>query len=324
MMTLTPYASVTIAGLTASVSPLRTIRVTRRLIGGVDELRFAMALNAGLNVAEGDEVSLDLGWEGAGDTVFAGAVNAINYGPGEVRVTAHGSQRTLATIRVDETFIDQSTGDVIEALAAVAEVPLGSVEPGIQLAKYHADGSRNLFEHITELARLSGVDLFTDSSGNLNFMRRDPNAANYTVQFGVNLIDLQLQRAVSATGAVEVVPESAASNEGAEASSWFVKSSRDLAATAGDGGQRRFSSALCTTKEAAEMAAEAGRRELKRRSVRGKVLVMGMPAAQPGESAELVDLPDGVNDGVYQIAGVDHSLDAIIGFRTTLHLWGQP
>jgi len=324
MIMLKPWASLSIAGTTAAISPLRTLRVTRRLVGGIDELRFAMALNAGLTVGEGDEIGLELGWDGSGERVFSGRANAIDYGVSEARVTAYGEQRALATTRIDETFIDQDSGDVVQALAQRAGLPLGTVAAGVRVGKYHADGSRNLFEHMTELARLNGVDLFTDRAGQLNFTRRDPRTANYTVQFGVNLIAVNLQQGIGAVTAVEVVPESAAGNAGTEAASWLVKSSRDQAASAGDGEPRRFSSALCTTRETAASAAEAVRRELTRRAVRGRVLVMGLPAAQPGESVQLVDLPDGVNDGLYQIAAVEHALDAIIGFRTTLQLWGQP
>ena len=320
---LKPFAELTVDGSTVNISPLRAIRVQRLLSGSADELRFAMAINAGLDIDQGARVNLDLGWCDKGTTVFQGTIESLEYTLNEVHAIACGAQKDLIQTRIDETFIDQNAGDVVQSLAGKAGVQMGRVDQGIRLAKYHADGSATLFEHLQELARLCGVDVFTDDAGKVNFTKREAFTADYTLQYGINLLDARIRHGKSAVGAIEVVPESAASQEGDEASSWLVKNSRDIAAKEGDGGVRRFSAALCTTKEAAETAAKAYQRDLQRRAVQGKVVIMGQPAACPGQVVELTDMPDSANDGYYEISGVEHALDAIRGFRSTLHLWGQ-
>jgi phage protein D len=323
---LHPYAQLTLDGMTVRVSPLRVVRVSRRLSGSTDELRFAMALNCGLDIASSANdasVSLDMGWGDGGTTVFTGKLQSLEYTLNEVHGIAHGPQKELAQARIDETFIDQCAGDVVQALVDKAGLETGTIDTGIQLPKYLAEGSVSLFEHLHLLARLCGVDVFTDEQGKINFTKREAFTADYTYQYGVNLMDARITQTRSATPGVQVVPESPASQEGDGASSWLVKSSRDLSATEGEGNIHRFSSALCTTKEAAQTAAKSFQRDIERRRIKGKILVMGQPRANPGQVVELKEMPDGNTNGYYEISGVDHALDGIRGFTSTLYLWGQ-
>jgi len=320
---LKPFAELTVDGNTITVSPMRAIRVQRRLSGSTDELRFAMALNAGLEISNEAAVSLSMGWGDSGSTVFTGTIQSLEYSLNEVHGIAHGSQKDLVQMRIDETFIDQSAGDVVQALADRAGLEIGTIDTGIQLPKYLAEGSVSLFEHLHTLARICGVDVFTDEDGKINFTKREAFTADFTYQYGINLVDARITQKIPAVSSIEVIPESPASQEGAEASSWFVKSSRDISASAGEGNSRRFSNALCTTKEAAETAAKSYQRDITRRATKGKIMVMGQPEANPGQVVELKDMPDGNTNGYYEISGVDHALDGIRGFRSTLHLWGQ-
>ncbi len=320
---LQPYAQLTLDGKTISVSPMRAVRVCRRLSGSTDELRFAMALNAGLDIAGDALVSLEMGWADSGITVFTGTIVSLEYTLNEVHGIAHGSQKDLAQTRIDETFIDQNAGDVVKALADRAGLDTGIIDSGIQLPKYLAEGSLSLFDHLHLLARICGVDVFTDEDGKINFTKREAFTADYTYQYGINLMDARIRKNTPAISSIQVIPESPASQEGTQASSWFVKSSRDISATAGQGNIRRFSTALCTTKEAAQTAAKSYQRDIERRGIKGKIMVMGQPEANPGQVVELKDMPDQNTNGYYEISGVDHALDGISGFKTTLHLWGQ-
>lgn len=320
---LKPFAELTVDGLTISVSPMRAIRVSRRLSGSTDELRFAMALNSGLDISNEAAVSLDMGWGDSGSTVFTGSIQSLEFSLNEVHGVAYGSQKDLVQSRVDETYIDQSAGDVVKDLASKAGIDTGTIDDGIQLPKYLAQGNLSLFEHLHELARVCGVDVFTDEEGKINFTKREAFSADFTYQFGINLIDARITQSKPSISSIEVIPESPASQEGDESSSWFVKSSQDLAGSVGDGNTRRFSNALCTTKDSAETAAKAYQRDIERRSVKGKIMIMGEADANPGQVVELKDMPDGITNGFYEINGVEHALDAIRGFRSTLHLWGQ-
>lgn len=320
---LKPYAKLIVGGKSVGISPMRALRVSRRLSGRIDELRFAMALNAGLCVDNGAAICLDMGWGDSGTSVFAGTVQSLEYTLNEVHGIAHGTQKGLVETRVDETFVDQNAGDIVTALADQAGIETGTVEPGIRLPRYLAHGNLSLFDHLHVLARICGVDIFTDEAGKVNFTKREAFTADHTFQYGVNLIDARITRTKPAVSSVQVVPESPASQEGTEAASWFVKSSQQIAATTGQGNTRRFTSALCATKEAAQTAATAYQRDIQRRSVKGQIMVMGLAGALPGQVAQLKQMPDETLNGMYEISGVDHCLDGISGFQTTIHLWGQ-
>lgn len=320
---LKPYAQLTLGTMTISVSPMRAIRVSRRLSGRTDELRFAMALNQGLALDNETRVSLDMGWGERGTRVFTGRLQTLEYSFNEVHGIAHGSQQNLAQTRMDETFLDQTAGEVVKALAERAGVETGTIDKGLGLSLYLADGSLSLFEHLHRLARLCGVDLFTDQEGKINFTKRKAFTADYTYEYGINLMEVSITRTKPSISSVQVIPESPASQEGAQASSWFVKASPDLSATAGEGNLRRFTTALCTTKEMAETAAISFQRDIDRRAFQGKIRVMGEPEAIPGQVVALKEMPDARTNGYYEISGVDHALDGILGFQSTLHLWGQ-
>jgi len=320
---LKPYAQLIVDGARVGISPMRALRVSRRLSGRMDELRFAMALNAGLSVDNGAAVSLDMGWGESGKPVFTGTVQSLEYALNEVHGIAHGAQKGLVETRVDETFVDQNAGDIARALADQAGIETGTVDPGIRLPRYLADGSLSLFDHLHILARICGVDVFTDATGAVNFTKREAFTPDHTFEYGINLMDARITRTTPAVSSVQVVPESPASQAGIEAASWFVKSSRDIAATTGEGNTRRFTSALCATQEAAQTAADAYQRDIDRRAVKGQIMVMGLAGAVPGQVAALKQMPDAALNGTYEISGVDHCLDGIRGFLTTIYLWGQ-
>lgn len=323
MAGLKPYASFTVDGKTAEVSPIRAIRVNRRLSGGSDELRFALTLNSGFDLTVDSEIAVEMGWGDSGQSVFSGDINSLQYCLHEVHGIAHGSQKKLTQLRINETYIDQSAGDVVNDILTKAGVTAGVVDTGIQLPKYLADDGLTLFEHLQQLARLCGVDVFTDADEKLNFTKRETFTADHIFEFGINLIDARISLQKANVTAIEIIPESPASQEGAAASSWFIKSSNEVSATSGDGNLRRFSNAICTTKEAAETASNAYQRDIQRRATNGKIMVMGLAEANPGQVVELKNMPDASTNGLYQINGIDHTMDGINGFRSTLYLWGE-
>jgi len=320
---LKPYARMTIDGKTVNISPMRALRVSRRLSGATDELRFAMALNSGITMDNGAAVSLDMGWDDSTTPVFTGTVQSLEFTFNEVHGIAHGSQKDLVQTRVDETFIDQTAGDIVSALADRAGIETGTIDAGIRFPKYMAQGRISLFDHLHTLARVCGVDVFTDEDGKINFTKREAFTADFTFEYGFHLLDAKITRTRPSASSVQVIPESPASTQGEDTGSWLVKSSADTAATAGQGNTIRFTSALCTTKEAAQTAAQSFQRDIQRRAVKGHIKIMGLPEANPGQVVELSGMPDGSTNGFYEISGVDHALDGIQGFLTTLYLWGQ-
>src|SRR6266568_4592841 len=117
---LKPSYSITIGtGITDSSSPgaLETLDVRRVKTGGADEAIISLGRVPAIAAAEGDAVSIELGWDGSSEKVFTGVVDRVESGIGRLEVVCLGNQRELLRQRDNKTFKNQSAGDVVQALA---------------------------------------------------------------------------------------------------------------------------------------------------------------------------------------------------------------
>jgi len=337
MSGLKPHVALEVGGTRVPVGALRALRARRELSGGVDVLRVVLDARVAVDAAEGDAVTLELGWDGEGTSVFTGEVVELGTTVRERIIEAHGPQLGLARLRPDESFEQMSAGDVFSALADSAGISAGEVSAGASLGHYHADGRATAFDHAKRLAQLSGVEIYTRGDDKLHFAPTAAGAGGAGAlagaaaalagggggfQYGVNVVEARLAVGSVTHGAVEVVPASPASQQGTEAATWIVKDSRAIAASAGDGDSRRFSSGVCDTVEAAQMAADALAADLARQRAHGHLVTPGSPDTQPGDSVDLSGFPHG--DGSYEVWAVTHRLEPGRGFRSRIDLRGTP
>ena len=279
-----------------------------------------LRLGATDSALQGDPATVELGWDGSTSLVFTGTVSAVERRLDGLRVDCTGAHAALTLARGGTTYVQQTAGGVVSALAQDAGVDVASAEDGIDLPLYVADAGRSHHAHCLRLARWCGFDLYEDGSGALAFGPFTRTSADHTFRYGADVLAVALQ-ATAQEPATTVIPESPASSQGDETASWLVK---DPSAHAGGGGPVVVSESALRTKEAADTAAQAGVARAQRAALQGTVEVTGAPQVALGDAVALEAMPDDALNVTYQVLGLRHVLDRRRGFRTRLSLGVAP
>jgi phage protein D len=320
-MMLRPTYEISLGSVTLSseqLEPLASLVVERAQNAGADSALLMLGERPDLAVQAGDAASVKLGWDGDSTLVFSGTVEAVDRGLHGIEVACAGSPALLARARADTTYVGQTAGQVVTALAGDAGVDVGSVQDGVQLPVYVADSARSHHAHCLRLARWCGYGLYSDETGALVFGPFLPAAPARTFHYGADLLSASVQRATAA-GDTTVVPDSPASSQGDETASWLVK---DPSPNAGGSGTTILAEPAMRTKEAAATVAQACAERAARAAVSGRIEVAGAPDVGLGASVALRDMPDSELDDRYEVRALRHVLDRRRGFRTQLVLGG--
>lgn len=321
---LRPSYTISLGSATLSsdtLEPLATLVVECAQNAGADSAVLGLGLRPDLALAGDEPVAIELGWDGDTELVFTGTVAAVERRIDGLVVTCAGSHAPLTRMRADTTFVRQSAGQIVAALAADAGVATATVEDGSPLPVYVADCGRTHYAHCLRLARWCGFGLYAGADGTLAFRRFAERAPARTLRYGADVIRASVRRAPAADTAT-VVPESPSSSQGDETASWLVK---DAASQAGGGsGTATVSAPALRTKEAATTAAQALADRAASSAVGGRVEIAGAPALALGDTVALDGMPDSELDDTYEVRGVRHVLDRRRGFRTQLRLGGTP
>jgi hypothetical protein len=265
-----------------------------------------------------------LGWDGDTTRIFTGSIDAIERGIGRMEVLCLGNQHKLMRTSTDKTFINQSAGEVIRALAGGADIETETIEDGIKLPVYLADSSRGAYDHCLWLARRCGFDLYTTQKGRLVFSKFAVSMADHTFRYGEHIIDASIDKGTPLDKVI-VVPESPASSSGDDTASWLIKDPSPQKGEAGNGSVCLFiSDPLLRTKEGAESTANALLYLNGRDALAGYVELMGSPEIRLGEAVKLEGMPDAGMDALYQVMAIRHCLNHSQGFRTIVALGGMP
>ena len=302
----------------ATLEPLATLVVECAQNAGADSAVLALGHRPDLALSGGEPATIELGWDGDTELVFTGTVAAVERRIDGLVVTCAGSHAALTRMRADTTFVRQSAGQIVTALAGQASVVTAAIDDGVQLPVYAADSGRSHYAHCLRLARWSGFGLYAGPDGTLTFGRYAVRAPARTLRYGADVIRASVRRS-SAADTATVVPESPSSSQGDETASWLVK---DAAAQAGGSGTATVSAPALRTKEAAATAAQALADRAASSAVGGRVEIAGAPALALGDTVALDGMPDPELDDVYEVRGVRHVLDRRRGFRTHLRLGG--
>jgi phage protein D len=325
-MTLRPTYSIALGATTLSsdtLGPLVALEVERAKNGGADRALLALGRRPEVSPSEGDPATMELGWDGDTSLVFTGEVQAVDRGVLGLEVSCAGSAVKLLRARVDQTYRGQSAGQVVSALASNAGVDTDTVEDGVRLPTYLADSATRAWDHCLRLARRCGFDLYTTEGGALVFAAFATTSADVTFRYGIDVVSVSIERTAHGDG-VAVVPESPASGQGDDASSWLVKDPSPYRGEAGGAATMVLSDPALRTKEAADTAARGLMDFRRREAVTGVLELMGSPGVTLGQSVALDGLPDDVLNDTYQVLAVRHALDRRRGFRTIVGLGGMP
>src|SRR5689334_5380469 len=90
-----------------------------------------LQLGASDSASEGDPATVELGWDGDTTLVFTGTVSGVERRLDGLRVECTGACVSLALARGGTTYVQQTAGGVVSALASDAGVDVAAVEDGI-------------------------------------------------------------------------------------------------------------------------------------------------------------------------------------------------
>jgi phage protein D len=306
-----------------TLAPLIALDVRLAKNAGADGFVAILGQTGPFDIRAGDDVALELGWDGDTRRVFTGTVESMAPGADATRLEAVGNQALLARSRGDTAYADQSAGQVVAALCGEAGVEVETADDGLDLPQYLADSARDRWDHCLALARRCGFDLYCNAEGKLVFSAFNAGSADHKFHFGIDLLAADMYRN-PALPAVAVVPESPASSQGSDSASWLVKDPSPNQGRAGDGEGLVVSDPLLRSKDAADTAAKARLYRSRRDAQGGVIGLMGNAEVALGQAVELIDLPGDGADGMYQVMAVRHSLGRATGFRTWVTLGGMP
>ncbi|WP_324651564.1 hypothetical protein [Georgenia sp. H159] len=284
-----------------------------------DEVTVLQGQVGGLRATPGDELSVDLGYaddETGPVRVLTGTVVAVEPELRTLRIVGHSTAEALLRTRVDRTFEDTTSGDVVRALAAEAKVTVARAEDGPALEAYVVDGRRDAARHVRDLAALAGFSCYVTPDGELVFESLSGNRTVHELRYGEHVLDAELTAARPAAGTVRLFGESPGASKGEESWAWLTKkfSAAEAGTTAPTlvlerGGVRTSAAAATAATAVADALAAAART--------GRVLIQGRPQVRLGDLVRLEAFPELTDlDGNYQVTGVTHRLDKTTGFTT--------
>lgn len=326
MTLLSPSYRVTIGdqridmGAEPLASTLTRIDVRRDMAPLVDRFELTVARVGSLAPERGEDAVIELGYSGednAPETVMTGTVDEVDAGPERVRVAGFGAGSLLSRGRGNKTFRDMSAGDIVRDLAATDNVTVGRTGTSEIMPYYVADARRSRFQHMADLGRLSGFDLYLDTEDALVFEKFGNGRLVHPLKHGRDVLDYQVERTEAHSGRVEARGESPGAAAGEESWSWLVKDGEPQRGTAGsDGSLALLEHSALRTAELAQRAADALLARLLARRLRGLVTVLGYPKVQLGDAIRLEDMPDADLNATFQVRNVRHRIDKATGFLT--------
>jgi len=274
------------------------------------------------DVTLGDSGTVELGYEDdATELVFTGQVEEVRRGVrGTIRVTATDGGASLSRLRVNQSYEQQTAGDIVKDLVGRAGVGTDTVADGASFPYYALDDRRSAYRHVAALARKSGYLAYFTPEGKLSFAPFTAGQAVRTFTYGEDVLSLHATEAPPVVGAVTTVGEGAAGSQGQEAWSWLVKDPSSVTGSAGTGSPERLvQDASLRRGEAAQGAAEGIADAADGMKLIGELLAPGSSAVVVGSAVEISEAPHGALNGLFAVRRVRHRFSKQEGFVTSIH-----
>lgn len=268
-------------------------------------------------VAADDSGSISLGYADDGpETVYSGAVAAIRRGlDGAIRFTAENGGGKLSRLRLNQSYEQQSAGDIVRDLAGQAGVETDNVESGSSFPFYVIDDRISAYGHIADLARKCGYGAWFSPGGKLNFAPLPGGEAVQTFTYGADILALTLREGPPAAAGFSLGGEGAAGGQGQDAWPWLVKDPAGVSAQAGESdGARLISDPSLRSTEAAQAAADGHLAAAALGAATGLIRVPGAPAVTVGSRIAINGAPDGALNGGVLVTRVRHLFSKAGGF----------
>lgn len=273
----------------------------------------------GTSVNVEDDVTIELGYEDNLIQVFKGMLTDIEPNISTTIFTGSNDDDSMTKTRVNQTYQNQTAGQIVSDLANQASVDTDVIENGINFAYYVVDDRKHVLQHAVELAEKSGLDLYFTAENKLTMKKFQKSNADHTFTYGEDIIELHILNNTPIIGQVLVSGESPASSQGNDAWHWFAKDTSSFQGSAGDGSALLIQEPSIRTKEAADTYA-AGKLDLATRaSTMGRIKITGNPAVKLGDAIAIEGVPTENLNGLFQVRRIKHQLSKNSGFITTIY-----
>lgn len=268
-----------------------------------------------------DNGDIQLGYEESQlALVFSGTIVGIETGlERQAALTICNGGYRLAQMRTNQSFEQQSAGDIVQSLADLAEVETDTVEAGVDLPFYVVDGSRNLYEHIANLAGKSGLLASISGEGKLNFKAVPSAAAEKTFHYGVDILHLNISQHPPPLDKITLVGAGAAGSQGSDAWSWLIKDPKPVTASVGEGAKTRLLIDPSLRSRDGVQQVSAGKLFFANlQGVKAKLTVIGAAEIRAGSKIEIAGVPQAELNGTAIVESVRHRFSKDQGFITEI------
>jgi phage protein D len=296
-------------------SPVLSVKVNLDMDIPADS--FEIRLSEGTNssrISDGDDVSIQLGYDESLVDVIGGLVDNVEPGIAELRVSGLDYSAKLLELRVDQLYENQSAGAIISDLARQVGVNTGDVSNGLRLAMYVVDSNNHAFGHVYELAEKCGFDVYMTNERGLMF-KEYARTQPHILEYGKNILHATLQEEKPVLTSVVVQGESPSSFKGADTSHWLTK--RSVEGVVGRGPRLLIQDPTVRDKDTAEKVARA-RMNTITRVVSGTIKIVGNAEIKLGDTIEIRDMKNAKMNGEFQVRSVEHYLSKNEGFTTSI------
>ncbi len=307
-----PSARIEIAGqsLSAAEAGLETLTLSCGLgrHGRVEMALWTASKFAGAQ--PGDSCAVALGAMGDEVTVLTGQISGRRQETGAIVLEALDVGGALSRARQTATFEENSSDDIVAQLAQEAGLNVRSDASDI-LPIHYVSAARPVWDHLRDLARLTGRDLQIDPEGVLLFLEAGAGA-QHEIRHGAELLDWQIT-AEDTPVALTYGPHGGEAAGG----SWHHIGADPLGEAPGPA---RIVGSF-SSQAVADTATEAEATRVARAGQGGTLTVTGNAALRPGDTLSVTGLPGGDPDPL-RIRVVEHHLSGARGFVTHLTVEG--
>jgi hypothetical protein len=320
---------------------LDSLVIDRDMDVPADALRLRLKDRSG--IAVGDEVALDLGYDGEEEPMFTGTVEIVQPSITGAVVRALGTMNGLLNLRTSAVFANQSAGSIARDLIGQAGLSAGTIDEGPELPRYVVDRALSAYRHLKDLADRLGYELYADRDGNVMFHALGPGAgldlpgalavaaglarveSGEGYVYGRQLLGAAAGERGVSLGTVEVGGESPMSRQGDNTEYWLTTNDADYRGSAGSGEPLLLvRDPAARTRDLADRFA-AGRLAVASRLAREiSVTVLGRPGVDLGVTVSVEDVPDATINGGGYVRAVSHRFGEGKGFLTDLRISMEP
>lgn len=301
----------------AATSEVISVRVSLDMDIPADSFEIMFSLsNRSSKIKEGDDASIQLGYEDHLVDVFKGAVDSVEPGITRMRITGMNLMSKLLELRVNQVYESQPAGAVVSDLTNKAGVITKEISDGINFPMYVVDDGKNAYDHVRDLAEKSGFDVYMTTENKLVFKKYERREL-HVLEYGKDVIQADVQEENPLVASVVVQGESPSSFKGADTSHWLTK--RQVKGVAGSGAHLLIQDPTVRDKDTAEKVATAWLDALTR-TLYGIVKAIGKAEVKLGDTIEQKEMRNSKMNGEFQVRSVEHFLSKTEGF-TTIIAW---